>query len=169
MVSLTVTSLEDSFSTSLCDHDQLFMSYNILRNKRGIRLPGPIDVWDTTTVVATISKRLLRLRTGICTDLARRISSETVHHMKFMRNADEGGSTEERKRVLRHASSLNRADVVSKVVRSPSSTSLTGSAELSYDSDSDIDVEVLNHMDKDGLTALHHAVTKSSLDVSHSC
>lgn len=30
---------------------------------------------------------------------------------------DEGGDIEERKRVLRHASSLNRADVIKKVVR----------------------------------------------------
>lgn len=87
----------------------------------------------------------------------------------------QGGDMEERKRVLRHASSLNRADVIKKVVcrtllsptsaghavSPPSSAGGVGNAD-------DVDREVLNHVDEEGLTALHYAVRKSSLDVSTS-
>lgn len=75
---------------------------------------------------------------------------------------EEGGSgLDERQRVLIHACSLNRSDIIKKVV-SPaprSSSSANGG-------DGEVDRGVLDHVDEGGLTALHHAVKKSSLDVS---
>lgn len=88
----------------------------------------------------------------------------------------QGGDRDERKRVLRHASSLNRADVIKKVVCRTllSPTSSTGPAAASSPPSSlggpgnagDVDRDVLDHVDEEGLTALHYAVRKSSLDVS---
>lgn len=91
---------------------------------------------------------------------------------------ESGGAIEERRRVLRHASCLNRADVIKKVVllqpssrNSQPTSSGAGAAAAPPLSgqgvvDADVDREVLDHVDEEGLTALHHAVVKSSLDVS---
>lgn len=86
----------------------------------------------------------------------------------------EGGDTEERKRVLRHASSVNRADIISKVVRRTFQGSTGEVVEedgpiQAEEGDSNIDTAILNHVDADGLTALHYAVGNSSLDVSSGC
>lgn len=81
----------------------------------------------------------------------------------------QGGAAalDERKRVLFHASSLNRSDIISKVVSNNSSAPAVGVSPSSSTSKSgEIDREVLDHVDEGGLTALHHAVKKSSLDVS---
>lgn len=85
---------------------------------------------------------------------------------------DEGAALEERRRVLFHASSLNRSDIIKKVVSAAASNNDTtigavapGSSS-STSGDCDIEREVLDHVDENGLTALHHAVKKSSLDVS---
>lgn len=75
-------------------------------------------------------------------------------------NPEKGGaSLDERQRVLIHACSLNRSDIIKKVI----STSPRGD---SSSRDGDIDRKVLDHVNEEGLTALHHAVKKSSLDVS---
>lgn len=81
------------------------------------------------------------------------------------------GGLEERRRVLRHASSLNRADVIKKVVASQQSTIVSGpdsssSSPPSSQGAEEVDRDVLDYEDEDGLTALHYAVKKSSLDVS---
>lgn len=86
----------------------------------------------------------------------------------------EGGDTEERKQVLRHASSVDRADIISRVVRTtpPGSTGEVVEEDgpiQAEDGDSNIDTAILNHVDADGLTALHHAVGNSALDVSSGC
>lgn len=74
-----------------------------------------------------------------------------------------GAGLDERQRVLIHACSLNRSDIIKKVVRTAPKS---GSSNGGY-GDRDVDREVLDHMDEEGLTALHHAVKKSSLDVSY--
>ncbi|CAB1110110.1 unnamed protein product [Ectocarpus sp. CCAP 1310/34] len=83
---------------------------------------------------------------------------------------DEGAALEERRRVLFHASSLNRSDIIKKVVSAAASNNDTtvgavapGSSS-STSGDCDVEREVLDHVDENGLTALHHAVKKSSLD-----
>lgn len=86
----------------------------------------------------------------------------------------EGGDTEERKRVLRHASSVDRADIISKVVRTTFQGSTGALVEedgpiQAEEGDSNIDTAILNHVDADGLTALHYAVGNSALDVSSGC
>lgn len=89
------------------------------------------------------------------------------------RKEERGGDIEERQRVLRHASSLNRADVIKKVVCRSLSVSGAATPPISGNGkddtpggDADVDKEVLNHVDEEGMTALHYAVRKSSLDVS---
>ncbi|CAM9162688.1 unnamed protein product [Ectocarpus sp. 4 AP-2014] len=83
---------------------------------------------------------------------------------------DEGAALEERRRVLFHASSLNRSDIIKKVVSAAASNNDTTIGAVAPGSSSstsgDCDVErvVLDHVDENGLTALHHAVKKSSLD-----
>lgn len=105
---------------------------------------------------------------------------------------DSAGGVEERRRVLIHASSLNRSDIIKKVVaRQPpslllqqlaggsnqdaspasasSSSAAASAAPSSRDgSDANVDRDVLDHVDEEGLTALHYAVKKSALDVSKS-
>ena len=78
---------------------------------------------------------------------------------------EKGGEAglDERQRVLIHACFLNRSDIIKKVVRT-APTSATSSGNGSG-GDGDVDREVLDHVDDVGLTALHHAVKKSSLDV----
>ena len=83
-------------------------------------------------------------------------------------NPEGGTGLDERRRVLIHASSLNRSDIIKKVVSSgvdaaPPASTASGS---SRGGDGEVDREVLDHADEEGLTALHHAVKKSSLDVS---
>lgn len=81
-----------------------------------------------------------------------------------MAPSPEAGATglDERQRVLIHACSLNRSDIIKKVVSTaPRSSSSSGNG-----GDGDVDREVLDHVDDEGLTALHYAVKKSSLDVS---
>ena len=82
-------------------------------------------------------------------------------------------NVDEERRVLIHASSLNRADVIKKVLLRDSQGSVSqaggsGSPPRSTSSVVDVDVDrnVLDHVDEKGLTALHYAVRKSSLDVS---
>lgn len=106
---------------------------------------------------------------------------------KKQASEESGGEVEERRRVLMHASSLNRSDIIKKVVaRQPSSLlpgggnqqqdaasaeSVTSAAGAPSSRDGDhenVDREVLDHVDEEGLTALHYAVRKSSLDVSYS-
>lgn len=85
---------------------------------------------------------------------------------------DEGAALEERRRVLFHASSLNRSDIIKKVVSAAASNNGTTNGAVAPGSSSstggncDVEREVLDHVDENGLTALHHAVKKSSLDVS---
>lgn len=93
--------------------------------------------------------------------------------------SQEGGSALlERQRVLIHASSLNRSDIIKKVVSAennpqqdsaavvaPSAASLSSAPGSTQGGDRGVDREVLDHVDGEGLTALHHAVKKSSLDV----
>ncbi|CAM9574465.1 unnamed protein product [Ectocarpus sp. 6 AP-2014] len=83
---------------------------------------------------------------------------------------DEGAALEERRRVLFHASSLNRSDIIKKVVSAAASNNDTtigavaSGSSSSTSGDCDVEREVLDHVDENGLTALHHAVKKSSLD-----
>lgn len=74
-----------------------------------------------------------------------------------------GTGLDERKRVLIHACSLNRSDIVKKVV---TTAPKSASSSAGNGGDEDVHREVLDHVDEGGLTALHHAVKKSSLDVS---
>lgn len=79
---------------------------------------------------------------------------------------------DERRSVLIHASSLNRADVIKKVLlRESLDNNLQSKGSSSLPSSSGgigaaVDRDVLDHVDKTGLTALHYAVKRSSLDVS---
>ena len=85
----------------------------------------------------------------------------------------EGAGLEERQRVLVHACSLNRSDIIKKVVSTSTAVPAaagagaprSASSSSGNGRDGDVDREVLDHVDEDGLTALHHAVKKSSLDV----
>ncbi|CAM9201153.1 unnamed protein product, partial [Ectocarpus fasciculatus] len=77
----------------------------------------------------------------------------------------------ERRRVLVHASSLNRSDIIKKVVSAAASNNdattmgaIAPGSSSSTSRDCDVEHEVLDHVDENGLTALHHAVKKSSLD-----
>eukprot|EP00903_Cladosiphon_okamuranus_P016529 g15249.t1 len=78
----------------------------------------------------------------------------------------EGAGLDERQRVLIHACSLNRSDIIKKVVSTGTSPKSASSSSGSSGNgvDGDVDREVLDHVDEEGLTALHHAVKKSSLD-----
>lgn len=80
----------------------------------------------------------------------------------------EGAGLDERQRVLIHACSLNRSDIIKKVV-STGTAPTSASSSSDNGGDGDVDREVLDHVDEEGLTALHHAVKKSSLDVSLGC
>ena len=76
---------------------------------------------------------------------------------------------DERRRVLIHASSLNRSDIIKKVVSSGVDAAAPPASTASASSrggDGEVDREVLDHVNEEGLTALHYAVKKSSLDVS---
>lgn len=91
--------------------------------------------------------------------------------MAHVEGKDRSEGIDERRRVLKHASSLNRADVIKKVVSCPSplkNTTPIGGSSVAAGTGGEgcVDREVLNHMYEDGLTALHHAVKKCSLDVS---
>lgn len=83
-----------------------------------------------------------------------------------------GEDIDERRSVLIHASSLNRADVIKKVLlRESLGNNLQSRGSSSPPSSSGginaaVDRDVLDYVDKKGLTALHYAVKRSSLDVS---
>lgn len=86
---------------------------------------------------------------------------------------DSGGGLQERRRVLKHASSLDRSDIIRKVVlrQQPSPQLLNNEGSDQPVSSpgrqaEEVDREVLDYVDEEGLTALHYAVMKSSLDVS---
>lgn len=109
-------------------------------------------------------------------DVVKRIGKQYVlgeFEVAMARSKDGGGQEGgnellERQRVLIHASSLNRSDIIKKVVsaeNNPQQNSVAAAPGSRQGGDGDVDREVLDHVDGQGLTALHHAVKKSSLDV----